>query len=771
MPTNKKGVAAPDIKFIEKLANDGNEFCRLVLEARDLSRVVGSALEKVRTNKDLAIVSRELVTLAQDVPVTEGIETFGLADPDPVTLIGFFKDMEFNSLTRRVAERFDVDADSIGATGAYDNGARPEPSKAATTKNTPAKAKPKGGELGATPQNLGKDLGSIAYETVTTLEALQPWIDAAFDQGELAIDTETDSLNAMQARLVGVCLALAPGKACYIPLQHGSGDGLDFGDETPEQIPLKQALAALKPLLEAPSVNKIGQNIKYDLLVLKNHGLTMSPVEDTMLLSYALDAGRHGHGMDELSQLHLEHKPIPFKEVVGTGKKQITFDQVPIDKATTYAAEDADVTWRLYKALKPRLVAERKTTLYETLERPLIPVLVDMEANGIKIDRAVLSRLSGEFAQKMGAFEEDIYKLADQNFNIASPKQLGEILFDKMGLPGGKKTKTGAWSTDASTLDDLAASGHDLPKKILEWRGLAKLKSTYTDALPEHIDANTGRVHTSYSMAGTTTGRLASTDPNLQNIPVRTEDGRRIRTAFVADKGNKLLSADYSQIELRLIAHIADVPQLKQAFADGIDIHAMTASEIFNVPVKDMDPSVRRRAKAINFGIIYGISAFGLANQLGIARGEAAEYIDLYFDRFPGIRTYMDETKALAHEQGYVETIFGRRIHLPEINSKNGAHRSFLERAAINAPIQGSAADIIRRAMIRMPDSLTKANLRARMLLQVHDELIFEVPEEEVEKTTKLVSKVMEGAAVPAVDISVALEVDARAADNWEEAH
>jgi len=392
-------------------------------------------------------------------------------------------------------------------------------------------------------------------------------------------------------------------------------------------------------------------------------------------------------------------------------------------------------------------------------------------SNGVKIDRAVLSRLSGEFAQKMAAFEEDVYKLAGQTFNIASPKQLGEILFDKMGLPGGKKTKTGAWSTDASTLDDLAASGHELPRKILEWRGLAKLKSTYTDALPEHIDPNTGRVHTSYSMAGTTTGRLASTDPNLQNIPVRTEDGRRIRTAFVADKGNKLLSADYSQIELRLIAHIADVPQLKQAFAEGIDIHAMTASEIFNVPVKDMDPSVRRRAKAINFGIIYGISAFGLANQLGIARGEAAEYIDLYFDRFPGIRTYMDETKALAHEQGYVETIFGRRIHLPEINSKNGAHRSFLERAAINAPIQGSAADVIRRAMIRMPDSLTKAKLRARMLLQVHDELIFEVPEEEVEKTIKLVSKVMEGAAVPAVDISVALEVDARAADNWEEAH
>jgi len=769
MPTNKKGIAAPDVKFIEKLASDGNEFCRLILEARDLSRVVGSSIEKVKENKDLALVSRKLVTLAQDVPVTEGIETFGLHDPEPNTLIGFFKDMEFNSLTRRVAERFGVDGDAIEATGAYDNGARPEPSQ---NKGTPA-AKPasKGGMLGAVPSGLGAGLGALEYETITTLEALQPWIDAAFDQGEVALDTETDSLDAMQARLVGVCLALSPGKACYVPLQHGSGEGLDFGETGPTQIPLEVALKALEPLLEAPSVNKIGQNIKYDLLVLKNHGLTVAPIEDTMLLSYALDAGRNGHGMDELSQLHLDHKPIPFKEVAGTGKKQITFDQVPINKATAYAAEDADVTWRLFKTLKPRLVSERKTTLYETLERPLVPVLVQMEAHGIKVDRAVLSRLSGEFAQKMAGIEAEIYELAGQTFNIASPKQVGEILFDKMGLPGGKKTKTGAWSTDASTLDDLAGAGHDLPVKMLAWRGLSKLKSTYTDALPEHIDKNTGRVHTSYSMAGTTTGRLASTEPNLQNIPVRTEDGRRIRTAFVADKGNKLLSADYSQIELRLIAHIADVPQLRQAFADGIDIHAMTASEIFSVPVADMDPSIRRRAKAINFGIIYGISAFGLANQLGIGRSEAAEYINLYFDRFPGIRTYMDETKERAHEQGFVETIFGRRIHLPEINSKNGARRSFLERAAINAPIQGSAADVIRRAMIQMPGALERDNLSARMLLQVHDELIFEVADNEVPKTIDLVSKVMINASVPAVALTVPLEVDARAADNWDEAH
>lgn len=764
---NVPGVPGIGVKTAALLINEYGDLETLLSRAEEIKQ------PKRRQNliefAEQARISRQLVTLAQDVPVSEGIETFGLHDPEPITLIGFFKDMEFNTLTRRVAERFGVDGEAIEATGAYDNGARPEPT---TTRGAPVNSAPaKGGTVGAVPQGLEAGLGALEYETVTTLEALQPWIEAAFDQGEIAIDTETDSLDAMQARLVGVCLALGPGKACYVPLQHGAGGGLDFGDSAPDQIPLKDALAALKPMLEAPGIRKIGQNIKYDLLVLKNHGLTVTPIEDTMLLSYALDAGRNGHGMDELSQLHLGHKPIPFKEVAGTGKKQITFDQVPIDKATAYAAEDADVTWRLYKLLKPRLVAERKVTLYETLERPLVPVLVQMEAHGIKVDRAVLSRLSGEFAQKMAAIEAEIYELAGQSFNIASPKQVGEILFDKMGLPGGKKTKTGAWSTDASTLDDLASAGHDLPVKMLEWRGLAKLKSTYTDALPEFIDANTGRVHTSYSMAGTSTGRLASTEPNLQNIPVRTEDGRRIRTAFVADSGNKLLSADYSQIELRLVAHIADVPQLRQAFADDIDIHALTASEIFSVPVKDMDPSIRRRAKAINFGIIYGISAFGLANQLGIGRSEAAEYIDLYFDRFPGIRTYMDETKALAHEQGYVETIFGRRVHLPEINSKNAAHRSFLERAAINAPIQGSAADVIRRAMIRMPEALAQANLSTRMLLQVHDELIFEVAEKEVSKTIDLVTTIMVGASAPAVALTVPLEVDARAADNWDEAH
>jgi DNA polymerase-1 len=475
--------------------------------------------------------------------------------------------------------------------------------------------------------------------------------------------------------------------------------------------------------------------------------------------------------MDELSEFWLGHKPIPFKEIAGTGKKQITFDKVELDKATAYAAEDADVTLRLWQILKPRLAAEQMTSVYERLERPLMPVLMRMEQRGIAVDRQILSRLSGNFAQGMGALEEEIHELAGKPFNIGSPKQLGDILFGEMGLPGGKKTKTGAWSTSASVLDDLAAEGHELPGRVVAWRQLSKLKSTYTDALPGFINPVTGRVHTSYSLASTTTGRLASSDPNLQNIPIRTEEGRKIRTAFVAESGNKLISADYSQIELRVLAHIADIAQLKQAFADGLDIHAMTASEMFGEPIEGMDPMTRRRAKAINFGIIYGISAFGLANQLGISRTEAKEYIDTYFQRFPGIRTYMEDTKQTARDHGYVETIFGRKIHYPHITSKNPQMRAFMERAAINAPIQGSAADIIRRAMIRMDEALIKAGSSAIMLLQVHDELIFELPEAEVETTLPVIKSVMEEACMPVMQLSVPLKVDAQAADNWDEAH
>ncbi len=600
---------------------------------------------------------------------------------------------------------------------------------------------------------------------------LDNWIEAAVSSGHVAIDTETDGLDAVSCRLVGVSLATRPGHACYIPLAHGIGEGLALADDVPQQLAEADVLARLKPLLQDASIMKILQNAKFDLQVLTQRKIDVYPVEDTMLMSYALAAGQRGHGMDELSELYLGHKPISIKELLGTGKSQITFDQVPLEKATPYAAEDADITFRLWQMMRPELVKDGVVSVYQTTEKPLVPVIVDMEKNGISVDRNVLSRLSGEFAQKMAAMEEGIYKLAGETFNIASPKQLGDILFDKMGLPGGKKTKTGAWGTGADVLEGLAAEGHDLAAQVLEWRGLAKLKSTYTDALPEFINPDTGRIHTSYSLASTTTGRLASSDPNLQNIPIRTEDGRRIRTAFVAEKGNLLVSADYSQIELRLLAHIADIDSLRQAFADGQDIHAMTASEMFGVPLADMTAETRRRAKAINFGIIYGISAFGLANQLGISRGEASAYIKAYFEKFPGIKDYMEAVKQEAHAQGYVSTLFGRRIYLREIDSKIPARRAFAERAAINAPIQGTAADIIRRAMIAMPTVLKKKSPKSRMLLQVHDELIFEAPESETDKLMQHVREVMQNACAPRLSLSVPLVVEAQAAKNWDEAH
>jgi DNA polymerase-1 len=569
-----------------------------------------------------------------------------------------------------------------------------------------------------------------------------------------------------------------------VPLGHTDGGGDLFGGgggRVAGQIDMARALAALKPLLEDASLLKIGQNIKFDALLLSRYGIAIAPIDDTMLISYALDGGRHAHGMDELSERHLKHTCMSFAQALehAPGKKaDKSFAQVPLAKATEYAGEDADVTLRLWLALKPRLAAEHMTTVYETLERPLVPVITDMERAGIKVDRSILSRLSHTFAQRSARLEDEVGELAGHKFNLASPKQLGELLFDRLKLPGGKKTKTGQWETRAGLLDDLGnnedldPSARKLVNLMLEWRQLTKLRSTYTDALPGYINPETGRIHTSYALAATTTGRLASSEPNLQNIPIRTKEGREIRTAFIAAAGHKLISADYSQIELRVLAHIADIPQLKKAFADGLDIHAMTASEMFGVPVKDMPSDVRRRAKAINFGIIYGISAFGLANQLGISKEEAGAYIRTYFERFPGIREYMDATKKFAHENGYVETIFGRRVHYPEINTKNPSMRGFLERAAINAPIQGSAADIIRRAMIRMAGALEAAHLHsARMLLQVHDELIFEVKEAEVDKTLTTVRRVMEGAALPAVQLAVPIHVDAKAADNWEAAH
>jgi DNA polymerase I len=788
---NVPGVPGIGLKTGAELINLYGDLETLLAKAGEIKQ--NKRRENLIAFAEQARISKRLVTLDQHVPVKEQIESFAVDTPRASDLIGFLKALEFTSFTRKIAAALDADSDAIEPVPVEflfwppeggDPSSAQQPSSPRNREPTPStepeadsRLRGNDGMVESGNDDVADHLKSIPvnhtdYETVTTIEALDKWIAAAFAHGFVCIDTETDSLDAMQANIVGVSLATAPGKACYIPLAHqGAGDGLFSAGLLSGQIPRDEALKKLKPLFESPSVLKIGQNLKYDMLLLSNLGISVTPLDDTMLMSYVLESGDVGHGMDELSQRHLGHKPISFKDVAGSGKSLITFDRVAIDKATAYAAEDADITLRLWMVLKPRLLKMKKVTVYETLERPLVPVLMQMEREGVTVDRGVLAKLSSEFATKQALIESDIHKLAGQSFNIGSPKQLGDILFGKMQLPGGRKTATGAWSTDSDALDDLAAQGNELAKKVLEWRQLAKLRSTYTDALPEYINPKTGRVHTSYAMASTSTGRLSSTDPNLQNIPVRTEEGRRIRTAFVAPAGFKLISADYSQIELRVLAHVAHIPQLTKAFADGLDIHAMTASEMFGVPIEGMESSVRRRAKAINFGIIYGISAFGLANQLAISREEAGEYIRTYFKRFPGIKDYMESTKKFAHDNGYVETIFGRRCNFPRINSPNPSERAFLERAAINAPIQGSAADIIRRAMIRMMPALHEANLKSRMLLQVHDELIFECPESEINQTIPLVQKVMEQAPEPALKLSVPLQVDARAAQNWDEAH
>jgi len=772
---NVPGVRGIGVKTAAELINAYGDLETLLARAGEIKQP--KRRETLVENAEMARVSLKLVQLDEQVPLKAGIDTFRVHDPEPAALIGFLKGMEFSTLTRRVASHFGVeDADAIPAIIEPGGGMAPVPNAPETDVATqPGKRDaPAIGAPGAVMDRaaLLKPVDHAAYETVTTLKRLEHWISRAREEGHVCVDTETTSLDPMQALLCGVSLAVAPGEACYIPCGHRASDGLDLGNAGAiAQLDEADALHLLKPLLEDDSILKIAQNLKYDFLVFLQRGIRVAPFDDTMLISYALGTALHGHGMDELSELHLGHKPIAFGDVTGKGKERITFDRVPLADATRYSAEDADVTLRLYALLKPRLAAEGKTTAYETLERPLVPVLADMEQAGIMIDPDHLRRLSNDFGRDMAKLEGEIHKLAGGTFNIGSPKQLGDILFGTFKLEGGRKTKTGAWSTDADVLEDLAAQGHEIARKVLAWRQLQKLRGTYTDALPGYINPKTGRVHTSYAMASTSTGRLASTDPNLQNIPIRTEEGRRIRAAFIAPSGAKLLSADYSQIELRLLAHIADIAALKKAFAEGLDIHAMTASEMFGVPVKDMPSEVRRRAKAINFGIIYGISAFGLANQLGIARGEADDYIRKYFQRFPGIRDYMENTKAAARRNGYVETLFGRRIHIREINSKNPSFRGGAERAAINAPIQGAAADVIRRAMIRMPPALAANGLGAKMLLQVHDELVFETPENEADKLSRVAKAVMEKASLPAVALSVPLVVDARAAANWDEAH
>ena len=789
---NVPGVPGIGIKTAATLIQDYGDLESLLARAGEIKQPKRRESLLDPANQEKARISKRLVTLDCAVPVEVPLEDLVLEEPDAKRLVAFLKAMEFTTITRRVAEAYGVEAGEIDPDPLLAPGGGAVPALPAGPAEPVAPAAAAAPASGAAPALSGRpqllspsDLVAARaaearaekvdrsrYAMLTTAAELADWCARARDQGYVAFDTETTGIDSQQADLVGVSLALAPNVACYIPLAHvGAGDGLFSEGRLPNQIPFQEALALLKPLFEDVGTLKIGHNVKYDAAILARYGIQVAPIDCTMCMSYALDAGRTNHGMDDLSVRHLGHQPIAFTEVAGKGKGQITFDKVPLDAATAYAAEDADVTLRLWRVLKPRLPADGMTTVYETLERPLIPVLGRMEARGVSIDRTLLSRLSGEFAQGAARIEDEIAEIAGERLNVGSPKQIGDILFGRMGLPGATKTPTGAWSTKANVLEELAEAGHPLPKKILDWRQLAKLRSTYTDALPGYVNPRTGRVHTSYALAATTTGRLSSSEPNLQNIPIRTEEGRRIRRAFVAEKGYKLVSADYSQIELRLLAEIAEIPSLRQAFKDGLDIHALTASEMFGVPVEGMPSEVRRRAKAINFGIIYGISAFGLANQLGIPREEAGLYIRRYFERFPGIRAYMDETKAYCREHGYVTTLFGRRCHYPDIAASNPSVRAFNERAAINARLQGTAADIIRRAMIRMEGALDEAGLSARMLLQVHDELVFEVPEAEVDATLPLVRHVMETAALPAVSLAVPLKVEASAADNWDEAH
>jgi DNA polymerase-1 len=751
---NVPGAPGIGIKTAALLINEFGDLDTLLERAGEIKQ--DKRRQTLIDFADQIRLSRALVRLDCDTPLPEPIDELKVRDPDKEELAAFLSEMQFSTLLRRIG----VAADGGGPAPA------PLPGFGSIKTGGPAEPIP---EVAPTVH----EIDVTKYECVRDLETLDRWIAKAYEAGVIAFDTETDALGSATAGLCGVSLAIAPGEACYIPLTHEAkgGDLLTEAAPVADQIDKATALARLKPLLESPTVLKVAQNAKYDIAVLSRRGIDVAPIDDTMLISYVLEAGLHGHGMDELSELWLGHKPIPFKQVAGSGKAEISFKHVELNEATCYAAEDADVTLRLWHALRPRLAREGLLTVYETLERPLPPVLAAMENAGIKVDTDELRRLSHDFSMRMADFEAKAHEMLGRPFNLGSPKQIGEVLFGEMGLEGGKKTATGQWATDVDVLENLAGQGHALPRLILDWRQLSKLKGTYTDNLIAAISQKTGRVHTAYAMASTTTGRLSSSDPNLQNIPIRTEEGRKIRKAFIAEKGHVLISADYSQIELRLLAHVGDIPQLKKAFRDGLDIHAMTASEMFDTPIEGMPAEIRRRAKAINFGIVYGISAFGLANQLSIPQGEAGAYIKTYFERFPGIGAYMDAMRAQVREHGYVSTIFGRKINIPDIRGKSVGQRQFAERAAINAPLQGAAADIIRRAMARMPAALKDAGLSSRMLLQVHDELVFEAREEEAEATIAVARRIMQTAHEPAVEISVPLVVEARAASNWDEAH
>ena len=769
---NVPGVPGIGIKTAAELINQYGNLEQLLANANNIKQP--KRREALAQFADQARISQQLVQLRTDVPVDMQTSELVHQSIDDVKLHSFLLQQQFKSLSTSLGfseQSLDKPSDEL----------KEEERMSSDTIRTETRP-----EIVSIEPEITK-VEQVSYQLITEYKELERWCSIAENQGLVAIDTETTSINAASADLVGVSLAISPGRACYIPLRHTPEHqspnqvGLDFTDTSEnepkvyQQIDFNKAMNRLKQLLEDKSVLKVGHNLKYDSHILKqkrNGNITIFPLDDTMCLSYVLDAGRiERHGLDYLAVKWLSHQTIKYEDVCGKGSKQVSFDQISPSDACNYAAEDADITFRLWMILKPRLANERMTVVYNRLERPLIQVLSEMEQNGIVVDASILRRLSNDFASKIVLLEREIYNLAEQEFNIASPKQLGEILFEKLKLEGGKKSKTGAWSTSADILEELASRDIIIAQKVLDFRQLAKLKSTYTDALQESINYRTGRVHTSYSMVGALTGRLSSSDPNLQNIPIRTTEGRSIRTAFIAEAGSKIISADYSQIELRLVAHVAQEKSMLEAFRNGIDIHAQTAAEVFEVPINKLNGETRRRAKAINFGIIYGISGFGLARQLGISQGEARDYIKAYFTRFPGIRDYMEQMKQLAREKGFVETLFGRRIYISNIKSSNAAIRGFAERQAINAPIQGSAADIIKRAMIKMPNMINKLNLKTKMLLQVHDELIFETPEDEVPIAFEAIKSTMEKAHEPIISLDVPIIVEGDAADSWARAH
>ena len=714
---NVPGIPGIGIKTAAELIQTYGTLENLLTHAHEIKQP--KRREALLIHAENARLSKKLVKLKDDVPDTEPLEMFAVKPFHPEKAFAFLKEQNFNALLHRLEK-----------------------------------------ESPSAPQ------GGVDYELIQDSTALKKWIEHIHTLGFVAFDTETTSLDGMEAQLVGVSLATEASKACYIPLGHqGEVRDLLNPGTTPKQIPLNEALALLKPLLEDPTVLKIGQNIKYDALVLKKYEIELSPVDDTMIISYLLEGAQHGHGMNELAKLYLNHETIKYKDVVGAGRNQVTFDKVPLDLALAYAAEDADVTYQLYSLLKPRLLTEQQCTLYETLERPLIPILVDMEYRGLKVDPLVLKKLSHDFGKRLEDIEKQIQDQSGEKFNVASPKQLGDVLFEKLKLPGGKKGKTGAYGTAADILESLSEQGFSIANTLLEWRQLSKLKSTYTDALTRQINPKTGRVHTSYAMAITSTGRLASSDPNLQNIPIRTEEGKKIRSAFLASPGMKLLSVDYSQIELRLLAHMANLPELQQAFKENKDIHIETAAQVFGIPLDQVTAELRQRAKAINFGIIYGISPFGLAVQLGISRENASQYIQTYFKCYPGIQAYMERMKQDAREKGYVTTLLGRRCFIPDIHSRDPNRRGFAERQAINAPLQGGNADIIKKAMIKLDRLFKERNLNAHMLLQVHDELIFEIGDADLEKIEPLIVSTMQSITT----LSVPLIVEATVGETWAE--